>query len=140
MIHSNAPARYLQATAALIQQGQGGVQPQPQPQAQLLHLLAWMPAHRFAACQLSLAAFAWHWVCAESPALQVPSLYRRYCTVQYVFTAGWYGLCCSQLNCAVCLYNSRLVWLVLQLGLLCSMSLAGWYGFVLQCCAVLMAP
>ena len=42
-------------------------------QPKLLHLIAWLPARRFGTFSMSLAAFAWHWICAESPELQVPS-------------------------------------------------------------------
>lgn len=70
-IASKAPAkilqdRYLQATAALIQQSGSSMQPK------LLHLIAWLPAHRFGTFSMSLAVFAWHWIFAESPDLQVP--------------------------------------------------------------------
>ncbi|KAA6416579.1 MAG: phosphatidylinositol 4-kinase alpha-like, partial [Trebouxia sp. A1-2] len=70
-IASKAPAkvlqdRYLQATAALIQQAGSSMQPK------LLHLIAWLPAHRFGTFSMSLAVFAWHWILAESPDLQVP--------------------------------------------------------------------
>jgi len=57
--------RYLQATAALIQQSGSSMQPK------LLHLIAWLPAHRFGTFSMSLAVFAWHWIFAESPNLQV---------------------------------------------------------------------
>lgn len=40
-------------------------------QPKLLHLIAWLPAHRFGSFSMSLAVFAWHWICAESPHLQV---------------------------------------------------------------------
>lgn len=43
-------------------------------QLKLLHLIAWLPAHRFGTFSMSLAVFAWHWICAESPQLQVASL------------------------------------------------------------------
>ena len=59
--------RYLQATAALIQQSRSSMQPK------LLHLIAWLPAHRFGTFSMSLAVFAWHWIFAESPDLQVGS-------------------------------------------------------------------
>ncbi len=59
--------RYLQATAALIQQSGSSMQPK------LLHLIAWLPAHRFGTFSMSLAVFAWHWIFAESPDLQVGS-------------------------------------------------------------------
>ena len=40
-------------------------------QPKLLHLIAWLPAHRFGTFSMSLAVFAWHWIFAESPDLQV---------------------------------------------------------------------
>lgn len=40
-------------------------------QPKLLHLIAWLPAQRFGTLSMSLAVFAWHWICAESPQLQV---------------------------------------------------------------------
>jgi len=61
--------RYLQATAALIQSSSSNSM-----QLKLLHLIAWLPAHRFGSFSMSLAVFAWHWICAESPHLQVPYL------------------------------------------------------------------
>ncbi|KAL3141037.1 hypothetical protein ABBQ32_005551 [Trebouxia sp. C0010 RCD-2024] len=69
-IASHAPAktlqnRYLQATAALIQSSSSNSM-----QLKLLHLIAWLPAHRFGTFSMSLAVFAWHWICAESPQLQ----------------------------------------------------------------------
>lgn len=42
-------------------------------QPKLLHLIAWLPAHRFGTFSMSLAVFAWHWIFAESPDLQVGS-------------------------------------------------------------------
>lgn len=60
-----ASCRYLQATAALVQQ------PESSMQAKLLHLITWLPALRFTSSNVSLAVFAWHWICAEAPNLQV---------------------------------------------------------------------
>ena len=72
--------RYLQATAALIQSPSSSVM------SKLLHLIAWLPARRFGAFTMSLAAFAWHWICAESPNLQVLSPHTYACLC-------WHPLC-----------------------------------------------
>ena len=40
-------------------------------QAKLLHLITCLPAQRFSSISINLAVFAWHWICAEAPHLQV---------------------------------------------------------------------
>ena len=68
--------RYLQATAALVQQ------PDSTVQAQLLRLISWLPAQRFTSSSVNLAVFAWHWICAEAPNLQVePHHHHQYTRV-----------------------------------------------------------
>lgn len=84
--------RYLQATAALIQQAGSSMQPK------LLHLIAWLPAHRFGTFSMSLAVFAWHWILAESPDLQVGSSVFVVTTVTKVDLASRYQVHAMQVS------------------------------------------
>lgn len=94
-----AAHRYLQATAALIQSGSSNSM-----QPKLLHLIAWLPAHRFGSFSMSLAVFAWHWICAESPHLQVrfPSCSIPPCwlltSIDFLM-AGMYHVASSDIAC-----------------------------------------
>ncbi|KAK9812698.1 hypothetical protein WJX72_002251 [[Myrmecia] bisecta] len=60
--------RYLQAAAALI------LYPDSLAAHDLLRMMCWVPAHAFTPDMMRLATFAWHWVVAGAPKLQVQLL------------------------------------------------------------------